>query len=165
MFVATSTFWKMCNWKNLNSYIWYSWISIHTILLFGTPEGTRTPNLNVRSVVLFQLSYGSIFGDVSWIWTSDPRRMRPVLYHWATTSLFGVHDRTRTCMIRICNPGPNHSATHAHKTGWGGRIRTYDQRNQNPLRYRCATPQNLVNPLRFERRTPWLKVRCSNQLS
>jgi hypothetical protein len=29
----------------------------------GTPEGTRTPNLHVRSVLLLQLSYGSIMAD------------------------------------------------------------------------------------------------------
>ena len=29
-------------------------------VFIGTPEGTRTPNLHVRSVLLLQLSYGSI---------------------------------------------------------------------------------------------------------
>jgi hypothetical protein len=27
------------------------------------------------------------------------------------------------------------------KVGSGGRIRTYDQRINSPLRYRCATPE------------------------
>ena len=30
------------------------------------------------------------------------------------TTIFGVRDRDRTCIIWICNPRPNHSATHAH---------------------------------------------------
>ena len=36
----------------------------------------------------------------------------------------GVGDRSRTCIIRICNPRPNHSATHLHKTGIPPGIRT-----------------------------------------
>ena len=27
------------------------------------------------------------------------------------------------------------------QNGWGGKIRTLNLRDQNPLRYRCATPQ------------------------
>src|SRR5215216_4268007 len=39
------------------------------------------------------------------------------------------------------------------KAGYGGRIRTYDQRINSPLRYRCATPENLeAVSASFERR-------------
>ena len=29
------------------------------------------------------------------------------------------------------------------RSGWGGRIRTYGTRDQNPLPYRLATPQHV----------------------
>ena len=45
-----------------------------------------------------------------------------------TTTTFvsnnGVRDRNRTCIKWICNPRPNRSATHAHKSGTLAQIRT-----------------------------------------
>lgn len=124
------------------------------------PGGLEPPTRSFEDWRSNPLSYGRKLGSKwlnrtisSGLW--DPSPDHRIYY--------GVHDRTWTCINEICNLGPNHSATHAH--GWGGRIRTYDQRNQNPLRYRCATPQNLVDSLGFEPRTYRLKVGCSNQLS
>ena len=37
----------------------------------------------------------------------------------------------------------NHVQHQAKETGWGGRDRTSEWRNQNPLPYRLATPQTL----------------------
>ena len=46
-------------------------------------------------------------------------------YH-TTVLLFaiGVRDRNRTCIKRICNPSPNRSVAHAHKSGTLAQIRT-----------------------------------------
>ena len=33
----------------------------------------------------------------------------------------------------------------AIKSGWGGRDRTYECRNQNPVPYHLATPQNIYS--------------------
>ena len=33
-----------------------------------------------------------------------------------------------------------------HNKNWGGRIRTYESRDQNPMPYRLATPQWLSRP-------------------
>ena len=36
------------------------------------------------------------------------------LIRYSRMANIGVGDRTRTCIIRICNPLPNHSVTHPH---------------------------------------------------
>ena len=44
-------------------------------LVDGAPEGIRTPNLLIRSQMLYPLSYGRRSSVVSWL-TSQPRRRR-----------------------------------------------------------------------------------------
>src|SRR5947199_4155637 len=50
------------------------------------------------------------------------------------------------CAARFCPPALNaaacHQARQVSKTGWGGRIRTSEWRDQNPLPYHLATPQH-----------------------
>ena len=55
-----------------------------------------------------------LYGAYEWTRTTNTRIFNPLLYHWSYTGI-GVGDRDRTCMIRICNPLPNLSATHLHK--------------------------------------------------
>src|SRR6056297_841860 len=53
---------------------------------------------------------------------------------------------------------PVDDADEKERTGWGGRIRTYDTRYQKPMPYRLATPQRaaLVTPGRRGDQDPLL---------
>ena len=53
----------------------------------------------------------------------------------------------RQCDSRtLCDPSQH--VWHPVKSGWGGRDRTSEWRNQNPLPYRLATPQQARKPCR-----------------
>ena len=158
-------------------------MKIFICVVNGAAGWNRTTDTRIFNPVLYQLSYCGLavlkgLEPLTYTFVaccSNPLsyRTKLVVNDWIEQSLQAYETRVRTTGFTMEWATGLEPALHgfairyvtipprSHKTGWGGRIRTYDQRNQNPLRYRCATPQNLVDSLGFEPRTYRLKVGCS----
>ena len=58
---------------------------------------------------------GDILGGLNRNRTGLPSVTVRNTYRYTMRPIFGVGDRNRTCIKRICNPEPNRSAAHPHK--------------------------------------------------
>ena len=75
----------------------------------------------------------------------------------------GVGDRNRTCIVRICNPSPNHSAAHPHNSGTPTRIRTERLLPFERSDFTNLSIGALAEDIRFELMHPFLNDGLANR--